>query len=242
MQLRPCPSCRRHVADEAIRCVFCMAELPPAPERRPDLPGRFSRAAVFAGATLAAAGCSAPQDGPAARPAPTVASSPTDLLPADAQFAQPPPDDTGDRPAEHAPPVPIDAGVPPTPDAGTRPAITGGALHVRLRDDKTGTPITGVYIYIWLPDGNARSELTDATGTARFDGLAKGTYKVRRPAAMLIDGNNEAGIDGQKDEQVRVTGTNVVELDRRLPVRRTSAVRAPIPKPYGAPPARRRTV
>lgn len=206
-----------------------MAELPAAPTRRPDLPGRFSRAAVFAGATLAAAGCSAPQDGPAARPAPTVASSPKDPPPADTQFAQ-------------APPVPTDAGAPPTPDAATRPAITGAALHVSLHDDKAGTPVSGVYIYIWLPDGNFRSELTDATGTARFDGLAKGTYKVRTPAAMIIDGNNAADINGQKDEEVRVTGTNVVNLDRRIPVQRTSAVRAPIPKPYGAPPARRRMV
>jgi hypothetical protein len=219
-----------------------MAELPAAPARLPDLPGRFSRAAVFAGATLAAAGCSAPQDGPAARPAPAVASSPEAPPPADAQLAQPAPEDSAARPADRAPPVPIDAGAPSVPDAATRPAITGAALHVSLHDDKTGTPITGVYIYIWLPDGNFRSEPTDATGTARFDGLAKGTYKVRTPAAMIIDGNNEAGMNGQNDEQVLVTRTNVVKLDRRIPVRRTSAIRAPIPKPYGAPPARRRTV
>jgi hypothetical protein len=220
-----------------------MAELPAAIARSPDLPGRFSRAAVFAGATLAA-GCSAPQNEPAAPPAPAVASSPADPPPADAQLAQPPPDNTGSRPADREPPIPIpiDAGAPPTPDASMRPAITGGALHVSLHDDKAGTPITGIYVYIWLPDGNHRSELTDATGTARFDGLAKGTYKVRTPAAMLVDGNNETGIDGQKDEQVRVTGTSVVKLDRRIPVRRTTAIRAPMPKPYGAPPARRRTV
>jgi len=118
---------------------------------------------------------------------------------------------------------------------------SGYPCRVSLTDAKTGSPVTGIYIYIWLPDGNFRSELTDATGTVRFDGLAKGTYKVRTPTGMLIDGNNEAGIDGQKDEQVSVTG-KLVNLDRRIPVRRTTAIRAPIPKPYGAPPARRRTV
>lgn len=217
--------------------MFCTAELPPAPSLRLDLPGRFSRAAVFAGASLAA--CSAPQDRPAVQPAPTVATSPAEPPPADAQFAQAPPGDTR-TPADQSPP-PIDAGAPPTPDAATRPTPAGGALHVTLRDDKTGAPVSGFYVYMWLPDGNYRAELTDATGTARFDGLAKGTYKIRTPSGVIYDGNNEPGIDGQKDEQV-VVGKTLVNLDRRIPIRKTNAIRAPIPKPYGAPPARRRTV
>ena len=52
--LRPCPACRRHVVATELACPFCgLALSPPAP--RPIVNGRFSRAAVFAGATLA--GC-----------------------------------------------------------------------------------------------------------------------------------------------------------------------------------------
>jgi hypothetical protein len=50
LELRPCPSCQRHVADEAT-CPFCEAALTPVPPRG-SVHGRLSRAAVFAGATL----------------------------------------------------------------------------------------------------------------------------------------------------------------------------------------------
>ena len=54
--LRPCTGCRRHVAiDEAV-CPFCSAELAPGSPHSPLL-GRASRAAVFAGAALAATAC-----------------------------------------------------------------------------------------------------------------------------------------------------------------------------------------
>jgi len=52
--LRPCPGCRRHVAAEPA-CPFCGVKLPPLEPPRATVHGRFSRAAVFAGATLA--GC-----------------------------------------------------------------------------------------------------------------------------------------------------------------------------------------
>lgn len=53
IELRPCPACHRHVADE-VACPFCgAAREPAAPHRIPA--GRLSRAAVFASATLA--GC-----------------------------------------------------------------------------------------------------------------------------------------------------------------------------------------
>src|SRR5687768_15946824 len=55
--LRPCPDCRRHVrADETI-CVFCGVGLPPAPPLARLAPGRFTRAAVFAGAAVIGAAC-----------------------------------------------------------------------------------------------------------------------------------------------------------------------------------------
>lgn len=52
--LRPCSSCRRHVAIDARTCPFCAAELAPAADR-PWIVGRLSRAAAFAGITLATA-------------------------------------------------------------------------------------------------------------------------------------------------------------------------------------------
>lgn len=120
--------------------------------------------------------------------------------------------------------------------------MTGGGIHVTLRDATKRKPITGIYVYMWPATGEYRAELTDANGTARFDGLAKGTHKVRVPKSIVIDGNNEVIAQGENDQQVRVTGTAVVQLDLKIPVTKTNAVRAPIPMPYGAPPARRRTV
>jgi 5-hydroxyisourate hydrolase-like protein (transthyretin family) len=63
--LQPCPSCNRHVADEAA-CPFCGAALPASASPPATLPGRFSRAAVFAGATLA--GCWTGGDEPRTTP------------------------------------------------------------------------------------------------------------------------------------------------------------------------------
>jgi len=120
--------------------------------------------------------------------------------------------------------------------------VTGGGIHVTLRDATNGKPITRIYVYMWLANGEYRAELTDANGTARFDGLAKGTHKVRVPKSIVIDGNNEVIAQGENDQQVRVTGKAIVQLDLKIPVTKTNAVRAPIPMPYGAPPARRRTV
>jgi hypothetical protein len=57
--LAPCPSCHRHVAAEPA-CPFCGVTLASAPTARATLPGRFSRAAVFAGATLAGCWTSSP--------------------------------------------------------------------------------------------------------------------------------------------------------------------------------------
>lgn len=56
LDLRPCPSCRRHVAVAASACPFCTAALPHA--EPPEVPvGAFSRAAVFAGLALAGPAC-----------------------------------------------------------------------------------------------------------------------------------------------------------------------------------------
>jgi hypothetical protein len=59
--LRPCQECRRHVLAEETQCPFCNAALPEAPPLPRPAPGRFTRAAVFAGAAVigAATGASA---------------------------------------------------------------------------------------------------------------------------------------------------------------------------------------
>src|SRR5688572_21457303 len=56
-ELHPCPHCRRHVRRDETTCPFCAQALA-APAPSPGLPaGRLTRAAVFAGATLAATAC-----------------------------------------------------------------------------------------------------------------------------------------------------------------------------------------
>jgi hypothetical protein len=221
-----------------------MSALQVASPRGSELSGRFSRAAVFAGATLASAACSAPQDAPPATM--TASTQTTSTTPPPSAFATPPPGrkdaDVPPQPADAPPPPPADAPPPPPADAGVRNAVTGGGIHVALRDAATRKPITGIYIFMWPAKGEYRAEPTDATGTARFDGLAAGTHKIRAPKSIVIDGNGEIIAQGENDQQVRVTGTVVVQIDLQIPVTKTTAVRAPIPMPYGAPPARRRTV
>jgi hypothetical protein len=50
MQLEPCAHCKRHVAVDATKCPFCAAPIVASPPRT-ALVGRWSRAAIFAGAT-----------------------------------------------------------------------------------------------------------------------------------------------------------------------------------------------
>ncbi|NVB79987.1 MAG: carboxypeptidase regulatory-like domain-containing protein [Kofleriaceae bacterium] len=50
MQLEPCAQCKRHVAVDATKCPFCDAPIGASPPRS-ALVGRWSRAAIFAGAT-----------------------------------------------------------------------------------------------------------------------------------------------------------------------------------------------
>ncbi|HEX5061199.1 MAG TPA: carboxypeptidase-like regulatory domain-containing protein [Kofleriaceae bacterium] len=67
MRLRPCEGCRRHVAVDEARCPFCGHALAPVAMGLLVPRGRFSRAAVFAGATLAGAcwtGSTTPRETP----------------------------------------------------------------------------------------------------------------------------------------------------------------------------------
>lgn len=57
IDLRPCPSCRRHASVDEAACPFCAAPLAAAaPAARRVAAGRLTRAAIFAGA-VAASGC-----------------------------------------------------------------------------------------------------------------------------------------------------------------------------------------
>jgi len=106
-ELRPCPACQRHAAIEESSCPFCAAPLPAA-EPRPRLRGRLSRAAVFAGAALAAtAACGGgkPKTATNANGAPPVADAGVEPAPADAAEPLPPPE------PDHMQPMPY--GAPP---------------------------------------------------------------------------------------------------------------------------------
>ncbi|MCX5743727.1 MAG: carboxypeptidase-like regulatory domain-containing protein [Proteobacteria bacterium] len=89
--LHPCPSCRRHVGGEAA-CPFCGGALSPVPSRT-IAHGRFSRAAVFAGATTLAGCWTAPEPTHAQPPDPH--STETHEAKVDPQDTTPPSTTTG---------------------------------------------------------------------------------------------------------------------------------------------------
>jgi hypothetical protein len=83
--LQPCAACDRHVASTEPACPFCGAAITPVPPRPAPRRG-LSRAALFAGATLAtAAACG----GGKAKPDP-MKGAPTADAGVDATPAQPP--------------------------------------------------------------------------------------------------------------------------------------------------------
>ena len=60
--LTPCPSCRRHVRSDALRCPFCDAEgvlENPLGFHAGSAPNRVRHAVLALGATLAVGACSA---------------------------------------------------------------------------------------------------------------------------------------------------------------------------------------
>lgn len=60
--LHPCTECGRHVRIDETACPFCAASLEPGVPRR-IRKGRFTRAAVFAGALAGATACSSGSKG-----------------------------------------------------------------------------------------------------------------------------------------------------------------------------------
>ena len=121
IELRPCPACRRHVADE-VACPFCGAtRAPAAPHRIPA--GRLSRAAVFASATLA--GCWSGSPGPKQ---------------VDHQAVEPP------DPADHHDATPVDHGPPSAAGTGRVEGMIsdarGPVVGIEVTLDAEGGPRT----------------------------------------------------------------------------------------------------
>ncbi|HEU0034283.1 MAG TPA: hypothetical protein VFQ53_26855 [Kofleriaceae bacterium] len=99
-ELRPCTACHRHVATTETACPFCQTALP-ASAARPIARVRLTRAAVFASATLATAGC-----GGKSKPDTTTTNTGSNTATADAGVQEPPP-----PPPDHMSPKPY--GAPP---------------------------------------------------------------------------------------------------------------------------------
>jgi hypothetical protein len=218
MTLRPCPSCRRHVRED--QCPFCGASLPPA-VRLPAVAGRFSRAAVFAGATLA--GCSS-------SPAPQHAAPP------------PPPDDHAAVIVDAAPPA--DAAVQtfaaPPPDAAA-PAVGTSIIRGTIRYTNA-QPYAHRAVTLVGVGGSMRGVRTDAKGRYEIRDIPAGTYQVRLERDETNRGHQGPPPPPTRAVVLADNQTETVDFTIAVYVEPVEHDRGPCCKPYGAPPARRRVV
>jgi hypothetical protein len=89
-ELQPCTHCSRHVRASDDVCPFCQTPIE-SRQIRPQLgPGRFTRAAIFAGAIGAIGACDKGQDAQEPQPPPPVVSD-AGAVEGDGEFAEPPP-------------------------------------------------------------------------------------------------------------------------------------------------------
>jgi hypothetical protein len=228
MELVPCASCRRHVAVGERACPFCGSACTRAAATRPRLGGRFSRAAVFAGATLA--GCQPrPPDvqGPPPDDTQRVAATP----PVDAALPAPVPADAPPPPA----PPPADA-APVAPPVATATATIRGVVRTTR-----GVPIPGVRVHAQGPDRATSDARTDQAGTFTLRDLAAGVYRVTFEWEHGVSNPRHVPPREQRLIKVVAGGTEdvVVRFEEPAPV---PIDPGPCCKPYGAPPARRRVV
>jgi hypothetical protein len=213
MVLEACGGCRRHVALDATECPFCGASRVPATPR-PCAVGRLSRAAVFAGATLA--GCYTSE------PAPQYSGAPV-------QPVQP-----QSPPSEPQPPP-----TPPPDDShfAKPPAATGsGSIRGTVYDASTKAPLQGVLVTAIPPNGGKPTQQvrTDARGQYSMTGLPAGQYVVSFMVATTPDTRARA-----PGSVIKVGDGTTERLDvgvTYVPVDNYEAM------PYGAPPRRRRLV
>ena len=223
MTLVPCVGCRRHVALGASTCPFCGEALPtdlavPQPRRAA---GRLSRAAVFAGATLA--GCY------------TSASTPQ----------PPPPDDHHEHEVVvQPPPPPVDAGPfsQPPPDASTtvQQPVASNELRGRVTVAPDGHPLVRHEVRLFAQGQQARTTHTDRSGEYVFQGLPAGTYNL--VVDQLPPNNPRQSPRPPIRRQVHVADGASARADVTVHAPPPVIDRGPCCKPYGAPPARRRVV
>lgn len=217
MTLRPCSECRRHITQDERTCPFCGAATVLTVARMPRLAGRLSRAAVFAGATLAGCYTSAPaSQGPPPPP-------------------PPPPDDQQQQQVMVEPPPP-----PPDERAFAKPPAGAGHIHGIVTDSSTGRPRGGIHVQLHVPGQRPVFALTNANGEYAFRDLAAGTYTVivEHPPPN----HPRAAMPPAIRREVQLADGAVERFDARVTQVVVPVDRGPCCKPYGAPPARRRLV
>jgi len=157
LDLRPCPSCRRHVVVAATACPFCAAALAAA-EPPPDVPiGAFSRAAVFAGLALASPAC---WTGGGNQPATTTGTQTTQTS------------------------TQTDGTVAPAPE-GNKPDVTTARLEGVVTNSRTGQALVGYAVSIRPRTAAAtQATATDASGHYAFAKLPAGEYVLQFGQAM----------------------------------------------------------
>lgn len=180
--LTPCAHCRRHVSITEVCCPFCRHALPGATPRA-VVAGRMSRAAVFVGASLAAASC------------------------------------------HHA-------GVSPS-DSQREASLAVGTITGVVRWE--GANVVGGYqsgirqgvtvVLVDEDDKVRQSVKTDDRGEYRFVHVPNGIYTVKLKTEDGMDSRTSAAIVAVEDATI-----HNADLLSHLAL------------PYGAPPARRRTV
>jgi len=209
--LAPCPGCRRHVADEAA-CPFCGIALAPQRPSRAVAPGRLSRAAVFAGATLT--GCWTNSNQPVTTPIEH--------------------HDTAQDKADKTEGSKVDAS---EHHEFARSAAKTGRIEGTLTETSTNQPQDGQQVALVNNATHARLVVTtDPAGHYMFDNVEPGDYTLvwdetgnprrpsRRVSAHVADG-----------AQVKLDITITWQPQQQQHHNN-------IPMPYGAPPARRRVV
>jgi len=167
LDLRPCPSCRRHVVVDATACPFCAAALTPVDP--PEVPsGAFSRAAVFAGLALASPACWTG----GTQPATTTQTTQTATTQSDP--GNPPPDAAG------------------APE-GKKPDVTSARVEGIVTNSRTGQALVGYPVTIRPTKAAAtQATATDANGHYAFAKLPAGDYQLqfgqpmpRRPPTVV---------------------------------------------------------
>jgi hypothetical protein len=134
----------------------------------------------------------------------------------------PPPDQT------YAQPPPNDQGPPPPPDDPPPPVADTAGVHVVVRWNN-GNPYVGP---IQLHGPAKRMANTDANGEVVVRDLPPGTYQV------IVPNNHPRRAPTTQTVVLRNDAVQRVTLTPIMPV----YDRSNIPKPYGAPPARKRVV